>query len=159
EHRKRAEYELAVLIEFHAAPDRRAVAVEDDIFEPRRPAAPHEGERRPRRRLLRLAQSGDQVIELGLGKIRFDRQPAVRGAAQGTPAADLARDRPDDGAAGIEAESRARRIVEGARHAHLGVRLAGGPAQLHRSWRAADAHVALDLVALIVGAGAQSLRL
>src|SRR5258708_24582827 len=63
EHRKRAGGEIAVLIEFHAAPDRHAVAVEDDVFEPRRPAAAHKGERRPRRRLLRL-RSEEHTSEL-----------------------------------------------------------------------------------------------
>src|SRR5258708_17444626 len=85
--RKRAGGEIAVLIEFHAAPDRHAVAVEDDVFEPRRPAAAHKGERRPRRRLLRLAPPGDQIIEPGLGKIRFDRKAAVPIATHGNPAA------------------------------------------------------------------------
>ena len=110
-----------------------------------------------RRAARRLDPSRQQAVDLERREIGLDVEAAGFGVADA--AVELERQQARDGAAEVQSEPGARRVVERRRQTDLGLRLAGDSAVLDLRRRAADPHVAPDIEFLVVGVEAQRLRL
>ena len=115
---------LATIVGFDRALDGRAGPVDHDVIKAGRGRPADDRKRRMRGLSARLGPSRQQIIDSRLGQIRVDRKPAFTAFECRDPAVDLDRHRPAHITGEIVAELAARRLIERALDANLGIAVA-----------------------------------